>query len=84
MAQATPRPPCRYANRPEVSEDEDGRPVHSDRWLCAWAHFHPAAVAPLSAVPPWLQRSALAGVLMRPQDCGHCAFHEPGPPVEGP
>ncbi len=75
--------PCRYANRPEVCEDERGRPLAAERVLCAWTHFHPAAVEALTQSPPWLQRAALAGHLMRADDCGRCPFHEAGPPVEG-
>lgn len=53
-----------------------------DRDLCTWAHYHPDALDKLMQVPPWLTRNALAGHLMKPEDCETCTLFDPGDAVE--
>lgn len=81
--------PCIYLTAPaEMHESKrfgDGwRKVEApERFLCAWAHYHPDAVEVMMKSPPWVAVNALAGHLVRPdRDCPRCPFHQPGPPVE--
>lgn len=48
----------------------DDLPDHS--FLCTWADDAPEGVAAMTGVPRWLQRNALSGHLMRPDDCNGC------------
>lgn len=77
---------CRYATAPsdfEVVEIGGRRTAPTpDRFLCAWAQFHPDAPVKLIDAPPWLQRNALAGHLMQDGDCAICPLFEAGEPVE--
>lgn len=78
---------CIYAT---ASTEAEGYSVHRGwekikdppRNLCAWAHFHPDAPAKLVDTPPWLQRSVLAGHLMRDGDCDICPAFTRGKAVE--
>lgn len=78
---------CKYATASaEVWEDSIlhgwKRVEQPERDLCSWADYHPEAVDKLSNTPPWLQRNALSGHLMRKGDCEKCPLFERGNPVE--
>lgn len=78
---------CKYATAPMESwESKTGhgwtKIAEPERDLCSWADFHPEAVEKLSNTPPWLQRNALSGHLMRKGDCEVCPLFERGDPVE--
>lgn len=78
---------CRYATAPEEMWAGTGphdvkRVKEPERFLCAWAHYHPTSPEKLTDTPPWLQRNALAGHLMREGDCERCPCFERGDPVE--
>ena len=78
---------CKYATAPAelYTQNANGEFVqisNPDRTLCAWATYHPEAVEKLTGTPPWLQRNALAGHLIRESDCDTCPLFERGPPVE--
>lgn len=86
MVGAVPRAPCMYAVAPEecfeVRGDRTERVAQPERFLCAWAEFHPDAPAKLVDTPPWLSRNAIAGAWMRAGDCAHCVAYQAGEPVE--
>lgn len=82
--------PCRYASAPQELWEQRSKlgvpgwqkVAEPDRFLCSWATFHEESVEKLSNTPPWLQRNALAGHLMRKDDCASCPCYSPGDPVE--
>lgn len=65
---------CRYAKRAEEAyrvEDDDSLTPVAGPVLCSWAQD--SAPDALLNVPPWMQRNALAGHLLRfPEDCRRC------------
>lgn len=71
---------CRYAQRSEeayaVGDDGSLTPTKGPV-LCAWAQD--SAPVALIDMPPWLQRIALAGHMLRfPEDCRACpCYAEP-------
>ncbi|WP_332763959.1 hypothetical protein [Phenylobacterium sp.] len=78
---------CRYATASTEAYvvhpgGQHERVTDPPRDLCAWAQFHPASAEKLTDTPPWLQRNALAGHLMRAADCATCPCFERGEPVE--
>lgn len=77
---------CRYATAPaEMWRDSNRGWVkveEPERDMCSWATFHPESAEKLSNTPPWLQRNAIAGHLMRKGDCEKCPLFERGDPVE--
>lgn len=56
--------------------------VPANREFCVWGHYAEDAVAALAAAPPWVVKETLAGVAVRPHDCGRCKCFIEGPPVE--
>lgn len=60
------------------------KPASSERMLCVWAHYHPAAVEKLANTPPWLMKTALAADLWRKGQCARCPCFDAGPAVEQP
>ncbi|UTC28331.1 hypothetical protein GURKE_03000 [Brevundimonas phage vB_BpoS-Gurke] len=80
---------CIYLTAPEEHLERSSltgqwRPVvKPERFLCAWATFHPDSIAALQNAPPWLVTNALAGHLVRREkDCPRCPFYKAGDPVE--
>ena len=78
---------CIYLTAPQEAErlhpGNVWKPVVLPRCLCAWAQYHPDAVAAMAMLPAWLQGAALAGDLVRPdRDCARCAHFQAGDPVE--
>ena len=77
---------CKYLSAPEeafVLVGGDLLPTAHPRSLCVWGHYHLTAPGALADCPPWVQRAAMSGDLVRPKiDCLVCPHFEAGEAVE--